>query len=412
MPRERDKGAATLRRNLSLPLVVLYGLGTTVGAGIYALTGELAAAVGMYSALAFLLASLLATASAFSFAELCARFPKSAGEAEYVRQAFGLPALSLAVGLAVVVAGSVSAGALANGFVGYFGVFVATGRELTIVSLVIALGLLAACGIRASVLAASVITVLEIGGLGAVLWVARESLAELPERWAELVPPADPTTWGAILAASVLAFYAFLGFEDMVNVAEEVRNVRRTLPVAIILTLLVTTLLYVVTAVSSVLTVPPAELAKSDAPLVLVYQTGSGGSGATLGLIGVLAMLNGALIQVIMASRILYGLADRRALPALLARIHPRTQTPLVATALVTVFVCALAVWFPLAVLAEATSVITLAIFAVVNLSLCLVKRREPRPVDVRVCPVWVPWAGFAVSSAFVVFELVRHLPV
>ncbi len=402
----------TLRRSLNLPMVILYGLGTTIGAGIYALTGEVSGLAGMYAGVAFLVASLLAAATAFSFAELCARFPRSAGEAEYVRQGFRSPALSVAVGLLVVLSGSVSCAALANGFVGYFAVFVDAGRELTIVSLVVALGLVAALGIRASVLAAGLITLLEIGGLAAVFWVAHGSLGELPERWPELVPPADLPVWGNIFGAAVLAFYAFLGFEDMVNVAEEVRNVRRALPLAIIVTLVVTTLLYVATAVVAVLSVPPAELAESGAPLVLVYERASGGSGAVMGVIGVLAMLNGALIQVIMASRVLYGLADRRALPQLLASVHPRTQTPVVATALVTLGICVLAVWFPLAPLAEATSVMTLSIFALVNLSLWRVKRREPHPADVQVYPLWVPGFGFSVSLGFVAFEAIRRFPV
>jgi amino acid transporter len=409
---EDETHPVALRRTLSLPLVFLYGLGTTVGAGIYALMGEVSLRAGMFSGMAFLVASLLAAASALSFAELCARFPRSAGEAEYVRQGFGTPRLSVVVGLLVVLSGSVSSAALANGCVGYFGVFVDAGRELTIAALVVGLGLLAAWGIRSSVLLAGAVTVLEVGGIAAVFWAARESLGGLPERWLELVPPADPKVWSGIFAASLLAFYAFLGFEDMVNVAEEVRNVRRSLPIAIILTLIVTTVLYICTALVSVLTVPPVELGRSGAPLVLVYEKATGGSGAAVGLIGVLAMLNGALIQVIMASRVLYGLADRGALPEVLARIHPRTQTPVIATALVTSGVCALAVWFPLAPLAEATSVITLVIFALVNLSLCMVKRREPHPPDVQVYPLWVPWAGFGVSLGFLFFEAIRHLPV
>ena len=147
-----------LERNLSLPLVVLYGLGTTVGAGIYALLGVASARAGMYAALAFLVASLLAAATALSFAELCARFPRCAGEAEYVHQGLGIPSVTVAVGLLVVMAGSLSSAALANGFVGYFGVFVDTARGFTIALLILVLGLVAAWGIRSSVIAAGVLT--------------------------------------------------------------------------------------------------------------------------------------------------------------------------------------------------------------------------------------------------------------
>ena len=225
-----------LERNLSLPLVVLYGLGTTVGAGIYALLGVVSAGAGMYAPLAFLVASLLAAATALSFAELCARFPRCAGEAEYVQQGLGVRSLAAAVGLVVVMAGSVSSAALANGFVGYFGVFVDTPRWLTIVFLTLALGFVAALGIRFSVVAAGMLALLGIGGLAVVLWAARSSLGDLPERWPELLPPWDLTIWSGIFGAALLAFYAYLGFEDMANVAEEVRDVRRNLPIAIILT--------------------------------------------------------------------------------------------------------------------------------------------------------------------------------
>jgi amino acid transporter len=140
----------TLQRRLSLNIMVLYGLGTTIGAGIYALIGKVAGAAGIYAPLAFVVAALLAGVSAFSFAELVARYPSSAGEARYVREAFRSNSLALAVGVMVVIAGSVSAAAIANGFAGYFETFLAAPRPLVIAVLVVGLGLIAAWGIGQS----------------------------------------------------------------------------------------------------------------------------------------------------------------------------------------------------------------------------------------------------------------------
>jgi APA family basic amino acid/polyamine antiporter len=388
--------------------MVLYGLGTTIGAGIYALTGTIAGLAGAYAPVAFGVAALLAAFTAFTFAELSARYPRSAGEAVYVASGLGLPRLGTAVGLLVVLAGSVSAATVTNGFVGYASELVALPRALGILGLVAGLGLLAAWGIGQSVRAAAILTGIEVLGLLGVIWVARGELADLPERLPELLPAANVDAWRGIMVASLLAFYAFLGFEDMVNVAEEVKDVQRTLPLAIIVTLLVTTGLYVVVATVAVLAVPPQELAARDAPLSLVWERATGSPSALITVIGVLAMVNGVLIQMIKASRVLYGLAAHSWLPAWLGRVHAGTRTPVRATALVAGVVLAFALWLPLAPLAEITAVLTLAIFTLVNLALWRAKRVDPAPPGVTLFPIWVPIAGFAVSLGFLLFEASR----
>ncbi|MEN8178971.1 MAG: amino acid permease, partial [Pseudomonadota bacterium] len=396
----------TLKRSLSLPLVVLYGLGTTIGAGIYALLGEVARNAGMQSPWAFLIASLIASFTALSFAEMVSRFPRSAGEALYVRKGLGLSQLATLVGLLVVLAGCVSSATLINGFIGYLAEFVVMPPDLVILLLGLSLGLLAAWGIAESVLLAAVFTLLEIGGLLLVIWSAREGFGEIPAQLPHLMPGWDPAAWYGIFGASLLAFYAFLGFEDMVNVAEEVKNVRRVLPLGIILTLLITALLYVFLSLSAVLTVPPHELGSSQAPLSLVYERNTGRSSTAISSIALFAIINGALIQLIMASRVLYGLANQASLPAALAYVHPRTRTPLLATALVTALIIPLALWFPLAKLAESTSIITLIIFTLVNLALWRLKGQAPAPAGVWSVPRWIPTCGFFSSLGLLLFGL------
>jgi amino acid transporter len=400
----------TLKRSLSLPLIVLYGLGTTIGAGIYALTGKVAADAGMATPLSFVIAAGLAGFTAFSFAELASRHPRSAGVAVYVRHGFGWSAGAVAVGLLVVLSSIVSAAVLVAGFAGYLAELVATPKSVSIALCTLILGAIAVWGITQSALTAALITLLEIGGLLLVSWAARGALLELPGRLDEFAAIGELSAWRGILSGSILAFYAFIGFEDMVHVAEEVRDVRRNLPRAIAVVLVLTTLIYLVLALACVLAVPPAELAESDAPLALVYESGSGRSAAGLSVIAAIAMLNGALIQVIMASRILFGLSDDGPLPPAFGRVHPRTRTPVFATVSVTALVLVLALLFPLVALAETTSVITLAAFALVNAALWRIKRLDPNPPDAWLIPRWVPIAGFSVSAFFLAVEATHRL--
>ena len=269
-----------LRRRLSLPLLTFYGLGTIVGAGIYVLIGAVAGRAGVYAPVAFLTAALIAGLTAHSYAKLSARFPKSAGEAVYVRQAFGSKALAAATGIAVIVTGVVSAATIANGFAGYSGVFFESPAWLVIVLFVLALCGVAIRGILESVWLATLITLLSIAGLLIVVFLARDALWTVGERWQDLVPPLELGAWTGITFGAFLAFYAFIGFEDMVNVAEEVREPRRTLPLAIYAALILAVLLYVLVALVAVLAVDVDVLATSAAPLVdVVAATGSGDAG-------------------------------------------------------------------------------------------------------------------------------------
>ena len=386
-------------------MLVLYGLGTTIGAGIYALIGEVAGVAGMASPFSFLIAALIAGFTAFSFAELSARFPKSAGEAHYVYVATGYSVFSTIVGLMVVFAGVVSSAAISNAFVGYLHEFVDLPRSGAIIAIVLVIGLLAAWGIAQSVIVAGILTLLEVGGLALVIWAGGDNFVHLPEALPEMVPGVGAVAWSAVLAGAILAFYAFIGFEDMVNVAEETRDVSRTLPFAIIITLFVTTFFYLAISFVSVLSVPVDELAAHEAPLTLVYERG-GGSAHFLSLIAIVAILNGALVQVIMASRVLYGLSQQGALPAILGRVNSTTRTPLFATALVVGVVLILALWFRLAGLAEATSSIALAIFTIVNAALIRIRLRDGKPAEGVCYPLIVPILGLVLSLVFLIIGL------
>lgn len=401
---------ANLKRSLSLTLVTFYGIGTILGAGIYVLVGKVAGFAGMFTPFAFLLASLLAALSAFSYAELSARFPKSAGEAVYVQEGLGWRKLSILVGVTIVFAGIISTATLVHGFVGYFQVFLDVPAIGVIIGLTLLMGLVVAWGINESVIIASLMTLLEIVGLLLIIWVAQDSFNELPARWTEMVPPLELAVWGGIVAGSFIAFYAFIGFEDIVNVAEEVRNPHRNLPRAIIIALVVTSAFYFIIAVVSILALPPAELARTDAPLAELYRSVTGRQPVAITIISLVSVLNGALIQIIMASRVLYGMSRQGWLPPRLGRVNARTRTPLLATGIVTALVLLFALWLPLVSLAKLTSYVILIVFSLINLSLWLIKTRAPQPEDIRTVPLWVPIAGFFFSSSFVIYQTVRVL--
>jgi len=408
MSKENVAATQTLKKALNLPMMVLYGLGTTIGAGIYALVGELAGIAGYYAPISFLLASVLAGFTAMSFAELSGRYPRAAGAALYVQKGFASTRLSTIVGLLVFAAGIVSSAALMNAFIGYFHEFFQLDRKVIIVALCLVLGGLAIWGIIQSVLVASIITLIEIGGLVLVIYTGTSGLNDLPQRLPELVPELSLTAWGGILAGSVLAFYAFIGFEDMVDVAEEVKQVKKTLPYAILITLIVTTFLYLLVMLVSVLAMPPEQLAKSKAPLSLIYTHYSGNSATVISVIGLFAIINGALIQIIMGSRVLYGLSSRKQLPAVFSKINSTTKTPVVATLMAVGLVLIIALYGRLSGLAKSASIIMLSVFTIVNFSLLLVKRRQPKPQESISFPFWVPLLGFVTSFAYVIMEIVR----
>ncbi|WP_455198626.1 APC family permease, partial [Kaarinaea lacus] len=394
-----------LKRSISLPLITLYGLGTIIGAGIYVLIGAVAGKAGMFAPVAFLLAAIIAGFTAFTYAELSSRMPKSAGEAIYVQTAFGQRWLSSLTGWSVVAIGLVSSATIANGFVGYLNIFFDVPAWLAIIGLVFTLGLVAAIGITESVWMATVITLVEIGGLIFVMFIAGEHIGELPQRLPEMIPTFEAAQWSGILLGAFLAFYAFIGFEDMVNVAEEVRDASRLLPKAIILALVISSLLYLSVAVVAVLALPVETLSTSDAPLAAIVEASGKGNTLIISFISLIAVINGALIQVIMASRVMYGMGNSGLAPRLLAEVHPRTQTPLVSTALVTLAILILALWLPLVTLAQITSFITLLIFAGVNIALVRIKLSNPVASGASHYPIWIPIFGALLCLLLLVIQ-------
>jgi amino acid transporter len=397
-----------LRRRLGIGLLVLYGTGVTVGAGIYVLIGAVAGYASIYTPWAFFVAAVVMGLTVASYAELCSRFPVAAGEAAYVRAAFGSRLLSRLTGITMIGTAVIASATVALGASGYISNFIEWPRTAIVAVIVVAMGAVSAWGVLESVVLASVFTVIEVGGL--VMIVAAGLLAGAPVMEALWPPlPPDSMAWSGIGFASLLAFFAFIGFEDITNMAEETKNPERVLPRALGATLLVTTVLYMLVAAVAVTTISSTELAASSAPLALVFHKLVAVSPGTLSAIAIVATLNTILAEMTMATRVVYGLAQQGDLPRSLGRVHGTTATPMLATAVVVAMTLALALAVPFLRLAEATSIATLAVFAAVNLALIRLRlgRMQTSKRHFRV-PLWMPVAGLATALAMIVTALLR----
>lgn len=398
--------APTLRRRLGLWMLALYGLGNILGAGIYVLVGEVAGEAGVYTPLAFLIAAIVAGMTALSYAELSARYPEAAGVAVYIQEGFGNPQLSTLVGVLIGFAGMFSAATLTRGFAGYAQVFFNLPGWWFIVAVAALLTALAIWGIAESVGVAALLTIVEAAGLVWVIIVGAPYLEQLPEIIHSALSLRSLTVWEGIFLGAFLAFYAFLGFEDMVNVAEEVRDPKRNLPRAILLALGLALMIYAGVALVAVAALPIDQLAGSKAPMADVYRAATGNEPMAITVIASLAVINGILIQIIMASRLFYGMARRGWLPRVLAHVNRFTGTPDVASLMVGAIVLLLALNYPLVGLAKGTNYLILFVFMLANLALLRIRRR-PAPEDVRTFPVWVPVLGFLGALLLFVVQIV-----
>lgn len=398
----------SLKRTLGLPLVALYGLGNILGAGIYVLVGKVAGFAGQGTTLAFMLAMIIAGFTAFSYMELAGRYPVSASVSVYLHKAFGKRWLSVLIGLAMVAGGITSAAALAQGFAGYLGSFVAVPTAIASVSLIIVLGAIAIKGIGESAKAAAIFTIVEVLGLLLIIWFGRSAFGEVDVSGVLAIDPAVGI--GGLIAGTFLAFYAFIGFEDMVNVAEEAKNPHKTMPLAVLIALIVSTILYLLVVVVATTLVSPAELAVSGAPLTLVFERSGAGNVLILSFIGMVAAINGVIVQIIMGSRILYGLARQGWLSDKLAVVHGTYKTPVTATLVVLVIMIAGTLLLPLVSLAQLTSLLVLSIFTLVNISLIFIKRRTKDHRGYITVPVFVPYVGALLCIGTTMYQLFSWL--
>ena len=384
-----------LRRVLGAPMLVLYGLGVIIGAGIYVLVGTIVATAGSAAPWSFALAGSLAALTGLSYAELSVRFPEAAGAAAYIKEAFGSDRLSRLMGLAVAAVVIVSTASIARGSAGYLQVFAQLPDSVIAGGVVVLFTGVACLGVRESVGIAAIMTAVEIGGLILVIVAGSSALSLGPDKLGELLP-LEAEAWTGILVGGFLAFFAFIGFENLANMAEEARTAERTLPVAILTSLGLSMLLYLLVTLVVVLALPIDRGSSLSAPLLAVAAQAPWFSSEVFAAIALLAVANGILLELIMLGRLLYGMARRAWLPSGLATVSPRLRTPIHATLVGGAITFVLTMALPFISLVSATSTITLFVFAGVNLALWRLHRSHPRTSGFRVPRFVPPFAALA----------------
>lgn len=366
----------TLSRTLSLPLLVFYGLGVTIGAGIFALVGEILGLAGDQAPLAFLVAGIIAGFTGISYMALVAEYPRAGGEAVYVSRGIGDRA-GMAAGLGVVITGIVSSAVVAIAFAGYVTTLLPVSETVAAVGIIALLTLVAWWGIRESVALAALVTVLELGTLLVVIGFGLGSDGLTAQAIGDGFNVFADGAIGPVVAGAGIAFFAFIGFEDIANMAEETIDPRTTAPKAILFTLIITVVAYVGLAMIAASLADRSAITESNAPMSVIFEQVSGLDASAISTIASFAMVNGILVQIVMASRVLYGMANEGQLPTVLGTVSVRHHTPTFATGFVGATIVLLTVSFPLVQLARVTSVLTLGVFTLVNIALIRLALRD-----------------------------------
>ncbi|MDN4639056.1 APC family permease [Agreia sp. PsM10] len=388
-----DSAQPELKRVMGPKLLLLFIVGDILGTGIYALTGQVAAEVGGAAWLPFLVAFGVALLTACSYLELVGKYPQAAGAALYVHKAFGIHFVTFIVCFTVMCSGLTSAsaasGAFASNFATGFGLDSSNPGILLVVALLFMLLVMAVNlrGVAESVGLNVVLTLVELSGLLLVILIGSFAIFGGSADFSRVVAfetPEDKGLFLAISTATSLAFFAMVGFEDSVNMVEEVKNPSRIFPRALLSGLTITAVVYVVVAIIAVAVVPVGELAGNDTPLVTVVQTAAPDFpiSALIPFISLFAVGNSALINMMMASRLLYGMSKRGVLPSFLSKVHTKRQTPFAAILFTTAIALALTAYVsidpenPLVILlGGTTSLLLLAVFALVNVSVLVLRR-------------------------------------
>lgn len=398
-----------LRRSIGPVQLALYGLGSMLGAGIYGLIGKAAGLVGNAVWLAFVVALVAALLTALSYASVGSRYPRAAGAAYVAERAFGLPLLSFVVGLALVCSGLTSVATQSR-------VFAANLASLLHLEAIpawwIALGFLlllagiAFRGIRESMWANVLCTLVEACGLLLVIAVGLSYWGSMD--LLEMPPSAiEEGEWLLLMQGAVLTFFAFIGFEDTLNVAEEVRDPERTIPQGLILAMGLAALLYIAVAITAVSVVPWRELAEAPGPITEVVRRAAPVlppivfTGITL-----FAVANTALVNYVTASRLIYGMARQGLLPSRFGDVHAGRRTPHIAILALLVVAVPLALIGGIAELAAATVLLLLLVFTVVNAALFVLKRRPGEPQGLFEIPSLIPAAGALICLVLIVVRV------
>ncbi|MGU3494950.1 APC family permease [Xanthobacteraceae bacterium A53D] len=399
----------SLKRVMGPWLLLLFIVGDILGTGIYALTGQVAKQVGGMVWLPFLTAFVVALMTAFSYLELVTKYPKAAGAALYTHRAFGIHFVTFIVAFAVMCSGITSAAtaarAFAANFVGAFqlelsGVYGITFIALGFMALVAAVNFR---GVGESVKVNVLLTLVELSGLLIIICIGVWAIGHGQGDVSRVMQPpsSEAGFFWPVIAATTLAFFAMVGFEDSVNMAEECKDPTRHFPKVLLIGLGITGVIYVLVSVSAITLVSPQDLGEGETPLLKVVQAGAPGFPIWIfGFITMFAVANSALINMLMASRLVYGMSREHVLPAALGKVHRSRQTPYVAIAFTTLLAFALVTFVgEVPALGGTTALLLLCVFCVVNVAVLVLRKDKVEHGHFRT-PTFLPVLG-ALSCAF-----------
>lgn len=398
------EGGGRLKRALGLPEVTLSGIGIILGAGVYALIGEAAGLAGNAVWAAFGISAVMAACTGLSYAELSSMFPRASAEYAYVGQVFGRKVAFL-VGWLILASGVLSAATVALGFGGYASGI--SGIPIVPAALILIAGLAAigVYGIRETALFAIAMTLIEAGGIVFVIVVGLPYLGSADYF---TMPNGVP----GLFQASALVFFAYMGFEEMVKLAEETKEPEKTIPRALVFALITAVVLYMLVTVSAVSVLGWEGLAATPAPFAAIAETTLGGNASfAISLVALCATANTSLLLIVATSRLAWGMAGDGVLPAHLAQVHPTFGTPWVAVAAAAILAATFTLPGEIAAVANATNFALFLTFALINATVIVLRLREPDtprpfrvPIAVRGVPL-VPLLGIF-FSIFLILQI------
>ena len=402
----------SLARVMGPWLLLLFIVGDILGTGIYALTGQVARQVGGAVWLPFLVAFVVALITAFSYLELVTKYPRAAGAALYTHKAFGIHFVTFIVAFAVMCSGITSASTASRAFAANlshaFNINLGGTIGITMVGLLFmaAVAAINFRGVGESVKMNVILTCVELSGLLIIvfigLWAIGHGQGDV-SRVMEFRTAADGSVFWSVIAATTLAFFAMVGFEDSVNMAEECKDPVRHFPKVLLAGLLITASIYVLVSISAITLVAPEQLGEGETPLLKVVQAGAPSFPVEIfGFITMFAVANTALINMLMASRLVYGMSRERVLPTVLGKVHPTRRSPYIAIGFTTLLAFGLITFVgEIPALGGTTALLLLCVFTVVNVAVLVLRRDRVEHQHFR-SPTILPILG-ALSCAFLV---------
>lgn len=389
-----------LKRGMGLFHLTMYGVGLILGAGIYVLIGEAAGFAGDSVWIAFVLGSIVALFAGLSYAELSSIFPKAAAEYTFVKNAFKNNFFAFIIGWLTAITSMITAATVALGFGGYFSEFLNIPIVISAIALIGILSIVNFMGIKESSWTNTVFTIIEAAGLILIIIIGFTISEPESVNYFE-----SPTGFSGIVIAFVLIFFAFIGFEDITNIAEEVRNPKKVIPRAIILAVMISGIIYVLVSLAVVRVINWEDLSSSAAPLADVAKRGLGVQGHIIfSGIALFAITNTVLITLVAGSRMIYGMSREKSFPPILAKVHSKTKTPWLAIIVIMLTAIGFSIIGDIVIVANITVFAVIITFGAVNLSVIVLRYTEPDierkfriPINIGKFPV-LPMVGLGIS--------------